>query len=121
MIEMRVAWVIDALHPAAALGGRTGTRRVDENPPHRAGGNGQEVATVLPVHHSGIHQAHVRVVHERGCVPASTGSLFPNVPSRQLSEVVVEHRGQPLERLLIPASPGHEQRGDVRRRRCRHE
>jgi hypothetical protein len=69
------------------------------------------VGTVLPVHRPGIDQTHVRVVHEGCRVPSCTGTLSPNVLSRQPSEVVVDDRGQPLQGLLVPASPGQEERG----------
>ena len=108
--------VFDPLHAAAALGRGAGARRIDENPPHDRCGDGQEVGAVLPVHRAGIHQPHERFVHERGRV----SSRRPHAPSGRTCrpsspQVVVHEWRQALERLLIAATPGLEQRRDVGR------
>ena len=61
---------------------------------------------------------HVRLVDQRGRVRPGTRTFLPNVLSAQLSQMVVDQRREAFQGLLIAASPGLQQRGDVARRVC---
>jgi hypothetical protein len=84
-------------------------RGVDENSPHDRRGDREEVSAVLPVHGAGVNQPHVRFVHERGRVRAEARAFLPDVLPCELAEVVVDERGQALERHLVTATPRFKQ------------
>ena len=63
-----------ALQPAAALLGASSPRVVDQNPPHHAGGDAEEVRAIAPLDLPLIDEAHVRFVDERRRLQRMTGA-----------------------------------------------
>ena len=101
--------LLDPLQVAAALRGGAGARGIDENSPHDRRGDREKVGAVLPVHGAGVHQPHVRFVHERGRIRAGAGPFLPDVLPSEPAQVVVDERRQALERRLVAATPRFEQ------------
>ena len=66
------------------------------------GGDGAEVRAVLPAARLVLHQAHVRLVDERGRLQRLTGALAAEVARREPTQLLVDDRQQRVDRLPIP-------------------
>lgn len=65
------------LHAAAAFGSTFAPRRIDEDPPHRLGGCGEEVASAIPkIGPADADQSDISLVNQSGRLERVSGSLL---------------------------------------------
>jgi hypothetical protein len=86
---------------------------IDEDPAHQAGGEAEEVRTVLPPHAMLVDELQVRLVHEGRRGQRVVSALAVEVPSGDAPQLGVHRLQQAVARLLLPVTPGQEQRRDV--------
>ena len=77
---------------------------IDEDAPHRAGGDGEEVTTVLPGH-VGLGEAQEGFVDERGRLQRVRRPLAAHVAARQAVQLRVDERRQLGEGVVVAAAP----------------
>ena len=96
-------------HPpkaAATLDVPLAARVIDQDVPHERRGEGEEVRAIPQADAATPHEAHIRLIDERCGLERVTRRLAPHMPPRQLTQIPVDQRHQPLERGLISLSPG---------------
>ena len=107
LFDLRVAQerhVVSGLEPdgtvvAATLQTRARPRVVDQNAPHRLRGDRQEVVAIrggeLPL----LQEPEVDLVDQRGGRERVTGRLAAELSPRNLTQLVIDERDEPLERF----------------------
>src|SRR5690606_31627136 len=105
---------VDGDLAAAALSTVPGPSVVDEDPAHRLGGNGEEVAPVAGREMFAGIEAHVRLVDESGRAEGVAGTFSPQLRSGEHAQVVVDEGEQPFERVRIAVAQPVEPRRDWR-------
>jgi hypothetical protein len=78
------------------------------------------MCAILPVDQPGVDQAHVRLVDQRGSIPAGGRLLLSGMLPPKPAQVVVNERRQAVERLFVAAPPRLQQRRDIAIRWSRH-
>jgi len=86
---------------------------VDQDPPHQFCGHGEKVRAVLPLNALGVDKAHVRLVHQCGGLQTVSGTLASHAAPRDPMELVLDHRQQTPERLVIAIPPRVQKSGYV--------
>ena len=104
-------------HPrriAAALLSAPRTRVVDEDAPHHASGHREESARgrATPRPCASTSRT-IRLVDERRRLEAVSRALARHAATRDLVELLMDERNQPLEGSLVALSPFKEQPGDL--------
>ena len=74
---------------------------LDQDLPHRVGGNGAEVGAVLPAIRTILHQPQVRLVDEAGRLKRLAGTLAAEVAGREPPQLLINDRQQRVERLPL--------------------
>lgn len=105
------AHAIGKRHPGEtgpAFGAEARLGVVDEDSPHEAGRDSTEMGSIFPgnIH---IDQPLERFVHDRGGLQGMPATLRSHVLASEPPKLVIDERGEPLERLLIPCAPLNEQ------------
>ena len=85
---------------------------IDEDTAHDAGRHGEKMGAVLPVDVRRVDEPQIRLVDECCCLEAVTGALAGHAAARDLVELPVDERDQPLEGRLVAVPPLVEQPGD---------
>lgn len=104
----------EGVFTAAALAA-FGASVVDEDQAHKAGGEGEEVLTVLEIGFALGQELEVEFVDERGGLEGVAGAFGAKVRFGDAPELGVDGGQDLLEGLLIAIVPFSEQRGYVRR------
>ena len=86
---------------------------IDQDPPHRARRNGEEVRPILPRDRVRIDQPHVRLVNERRRLQAVPGAFTSPASLRDPRQFAMHERHEALERAPVPFAPLPHQVGDV--------
>ena len=102
---------IDAIPPTAPLQPGTVPGVVDQHPPHRLGGGGEEVRFVVEV--LVPDQPHVSLMNQGGGVEGVPRFLGGHLRSRELPQLVVDEREQVGRSLLITGRGGFEEVSDL--------
>jgi hypothetical protein len=89
------------------------TGDVHEDVAHQSGGHGHEMGAVLPTDVLPVHQANKRFVHQGSCLKDMARTLTPEIPARQLTELCLHQRDEPVQGGIVPFPPGNEQFGDL--------
>jgi hypothetical protein len=93
---------------AASLEVAPGARALDEDVPHEPGGECEEVRTIPQAHAGTLDEAQIGFVDERGGLERVAGGFAPHMPPRQLTQIPVNQRYEPLERRLVALFPGQQ-------------
>ena len=102
-------------HAISALAGRMRARMVDENPSHRLGRDPEEVGPVLPFHRPLVDELEEGLVDERRRLQGVVRALLSHVAGRELPQLAMDLRHQPVERLLLAIAPLLQEPGDLGR------
>jgi hypothetical protein len=78
---------------------------IDQDPPHGLRRHAKELRPVDPRHARLPHQAHVRLVHERGRLQCVIAALAPQVRRGPFAKLPVDEGDQILLRLKIAPGP----------------
>jgi hypothetical protein len=95
-------------------------RRVDEDAPHQAGGDGEEVRAIAELDLLAVDQPDEDFVDQRGRLQRMAWALAVHLPLRQFAELTVYERDQRVQCVSITAAPGLEQSGGGGRLIGRH-
>jgi hypothetical protein len=87
---------------------------VDEDAAHHASGNRQEVRAILPWNVLGIDESQICFVDQRRRLKAVPGTLSCHAPSRDLVQLPLYERNQPVEGGLVALTPSSQQSGRLR-------
>jgi len=88
---------------------------VDQNAPHHAGGNRQEMRAVLPRDIFGIDEPEIRFVDQRRRLKAVPDALSGHAPSGDLVKLALYERNQSVEGGLVALTPSEQQSGGLGR------
>ena len=91
-----------------------GARVVHEDATHDASGHREEMRAVVPRDGLRVDQPEIRLVDERRRLKAVTRALVPYVPPRDLMELSMDERNQPIEGRLVALPPFEKEPGDLR-------
>ena len=80
---------------------------VDQNLPHKLGGNREEMGAVLPFRQVLLSQTHVSLVNQCGALQGVVGTFPLKIASGDPVEFAVDERHQCIERGFIPAPPAN--------------
>src|SRR5690606_12730198 len=94
----------DRAHPAAALVALPGTAVVGEYAAHQAGGDGEKMGTVLPGDVR-VDEPCESLVDQRGRLQRMAAALGAERPRRDPTQILVDHRREPLEGRLVAGTP----------------
>ena len=83
-------------------------RVVDENLPHKLGGNGKKMGAILPIRQVLLRHAHVCFVNQGGALQGMVGTFALKVAAGNAVEFAVDERHQRIERGLVSVTPAHE-------------
>ena len=97
--------MIDALKSATALRRHTGAGGIDQNAPHDAGGDGEKVGAILPVHEPGVYEPDIGIVDQRRSVETPLCVVPADILPRHASQVIVNKRGQSVEGARVASAP----------------
>ena len=78
---------------------------VDENAPHHACGDREELCSIIPVNAALVDQAEVSFVNEGGRLQRVVGPLLAQVIACELPQLVVNTREHIRERLVLRGKP----------------
>ena len=79
---------------------------VNQDAPHHLGRHCEEMRAILPFHALVVHQPHVGFIHQGGGLKGVSRAFAPHVVMSQEAKVVINDRGQALERVLVAPAPG---------------
>ena len=91
---------IDAPGAAAPLQRAVLARVRDENLTHRAGGDAEEMRSILPVDPAARRKPDEHLVHERGGLQRVFGPLAAQVAARKRAQLAIDERNELIERGL---------------------
>ena len=94
----------DMLYTTSALD-VVATSMVDQYAPHHLRRNCEEVGAILPLHSLVVHQAHVRLVYQRGCLEGVVRPLALHVAVSEATKFIINDRCQTIQRALISRTP----------------
>ena len=88
-------------------------RMIDEDPTHCLRRDPEEVGPVLPSHRPLVDELEEGLVDERRRLQGVVQALFSQVAGRELPQLTVDLRQQPVERLLLAIAPFLEEPCDL--------
>jgi len=94
--------------PSAPLGPGSRPRVIDEDSPHDAGGHGEEVDAVFPVHLLNVDQTDVRFVDQRRRAQGVPGPLTGQLGGRETTKLLIDERNGRVQRIRGPGGVGPE-------------
>jgi tetratricopeptide (TPR) repeat protein len=106
-------------HAAATLLRRLCSRVIDADLTHGAAGDRKEVPAVAPLRTRRAEKLEVGLVHERGRLERVAVTGMTELAMRQRSQLRVDDRKQPVERVVIPFADRDQQACDLSRIRGR--
>jgi hypothetical protein len=98
---------------ATALLRAPGARMIHENAAHHPSRDGEEVGAVLPGDRFSVDQADIGFVDQGRCLQAVPHALPGHAAPRDLVQLAMDQRNQPLARSLVALSPFEQQCGDI--------
>jgi hypothetical protein len=107
--RLLVAMQCDAFESATTLSSEPRSRVIDEYPPHQARSHAKEVGPVAPVELPLIDQSEVGFVYEGGWLQRMPGYLAPQLRACDTSQMVVDDRDEPVNRISPPIAYREEQ------------
>ena len=87
---------------------------IDEDPPHDPRGQREEVRAVVPRDVPWRRRAQIGLVDERGRLQAVAHAFARHAAPRDLVQLLVHERNQPVEGGRIALVPSEQQPGDIR-------
>ncbi len=103
----------DLVHAAAALLPRCPARVVDDDLPHRLGGDGEEVAAIRPVGAGAVDQLEIRLVHEHRRVDRLPGPGAGELTPGRGAELGVDEAEDDVDRVAVAVADRGEEPGDL--------
>ncbi len=83
-------------------------RVINQHLPHQPGGNRQEVCAVVGFERSLVNQPQIRFMDQSGALQCMTGTFGPQLASRDVAQLLINKRDQPLEGFLVSRPPTNE-------------
>ena len=80
----------------------------DQNAPHDARANREEVGTILPSHIGDIDQSHVGFIHQGGGLKRVFPAFGVEMPSRDALQLMYHQGCELVQRAGVPIAPGLE-------------
>ena len=77
---------------------------IHQDPPHQAGGDGEELRAILPVRLALFHQLQVRLVDQRGGLQGVVRPFAAHVAGGQAMQLAFDQRREPLQGRLVAAA-----------------
>jgi hypothetical protein len=98
---------------AAALDPHARPRVIDQDPPHRLGGDGEEAISIGGGQLALPQEPKVNLMNEGGGREGVVGRLSPELSPRHVTKLVVHERHKLLESVAIPCAPPRKTFGDL--------
>jgi hypothetical protein len=81
---------------------------IDQDVPHERRGEREEVRAIPQADAATLHEAQIRLIEERRGLERMTRRFAPHMPPRQLTQIPIDQRHQPLERRVVALPPGQQ-------------
>jgi hypothetical protein len=85
---------------------------VDQDPPHDAGGDAEELGAVAPVDAALIHEAQIGLVDEGGRLESVARGFPTQAAGRESVQLLVDHGQHLIEGRLVALAPVQQPLGD---------
>ena len=104
---------LDGAIVTATLQTRSRPRVIDQDPPHRLRGDRQEIVAVRRGQLTLVQEPEVHLVNERRGRERVIGRFPTELPTGDLTQLVVDERYEPLEGFTIARAPARKPFGDL--------